>query len=220
MLASRPCATLLFACLAASACASAPSASDRFIKKNGPGFVDVGGAARALSQPDKDAIARAEREARSARAAQTSPPVVETRDRALKEALSALGASPSAATHLEVARQYRRLGVRDLAFDHYSDALAYDPRNATAFDGRARLWRDWGFLGLALADAHRARYFRPASAEAHNTLGTILERQGLCQQALAEYQEAARLDPAATWAGQNARRVADNCGEGVHHARQ
>ena len=104
-----------------------------------------------------------------------------------------------------------RLGVRDLAFDHYSDALTLEPRNAAAFDGRARVWRDWGFVGLALADAHRARYYQPASATVRNTLGTILELRGLCREALAEYREALRLKPDAAWAQQNVTRLTDTC---------
>ena len=104
-----------------------------------------------------------------------------------------------------------RVGVRDMAFDHYSEALRLDPRNIAAFDGRARLWRDVGFLAPALADAHRAKYFDPRSAEVRNTLGTILERRGLCHDALTEYREALRLQPDAAWAQQNVTRLTDTC---------
>ena len=45
---------------------------------------------------------------------------------------------------------------------------------AGAFEGLARLWRDWGSPELALGDAHRAIHCRPDSASAYNTLGTVL----------------------------------------------
>ncbi len=121
--------------------------------------------------------------------------------------------APSAASHLHVGQEYYRLGIRDLAFDHYSDVLTFDPRNAAAFDGRARVWRDWGFMALALADAHRARYYQPTSAAVRNTLGTVLEMRGLCVEALSEYQEALRMQPDAAWAQQNVTRLTDRCEE-------
>ena len=103
------------------------------------------------------------------------------------------------------------MGVQDLAFDHYTDALRLEPRNIAALDGRARLWRDAGLLLPALGDAHRAKYFDPTSAAVRNTLGTILERRGLCREALAEYREALRLNPDAGWAQQNVTRLTDTC---------
>ena len=95
--------------------------------------------------------------------------------------------------------------------DHYSDALTFDGRSAAAFEGRARVWRDWGFVGLALADAHRARYYQPASASVRNTLGTVLEMRGLCREALGQYREALRMQPDAAWAQQNVSRLTDTC---------
>ena len=158
-------------------------------------------------------MARAVREAQAKRAAEPRPslPVVEGRDPALKDALAALGKAPSAAAHLRVGQEYYRLGIRDLAFDHYSDALTLDGRSAAAFDGRARVWRDWGFVALALGDAHRARHYQPASATVRNTLGTVLELRGLCHEALTEYREALRMAPDAAWAKQNVTRLTDTC---------
>ncbi|MBK5297982.1 MAG: hypothetical protein JJE40_12560 [Vicinamibacteria bacterium] len=201
--------------VAAAACATHPTGNNPFVKGRDAGFVDIGGpvAATAATKADDEAVARAVREAQAKRAAEppASLPVVEGRDLALKDALAQLVKTPSATAHLRVGQEYYRLGIRDLAFDHYSDALAYDRHNEAAFDGRARVWRDWGFIALALADAHRARYFHPASATARNTLGTILERQGLCREALAEYREALRLKPDAAWAQQNVTRLTDTC---------
>ncbi len=169
-------ASFLCSVVAATACATThPAGTSRFVKGRDAGFVDVGGPAATVTTADTEAVARAVREARRNGPASRAPslPVVEGRDPALKDALAALVKAPSAAAHLRVGQEYYRLGIRDLAFDHYSDALTYDGRSAAAFDGRARVWRDWGFVALALGDAHRARHYQPASATVHNTLGTV-----------------------------------------------
>ena len=181
--------------------------------KGAPGYVDVGGYAAPAPAIAKAEFDRARREALATRAAEkpAALPSIEARDVALRDALAGLGSEPSVAAHLRVAGEYMRVGVRDMAFGHYSDALRLESRNVAALDGRARLWRDVGFLEPALADAHRAKYFAPKSAEVRNTLGTILEHRGLCHEALAEYREALRLKPDATWAQQNVARVTDTC---------
>jgi tetratricopeptide (TPR) repeat protein len=43
------------------------------------------------------------------------------------------------------------------------------------------MWRDGGFPDRALADAHRALYYAPSSASAHNTLGTVFQALGPAQ---------------------------------------
>ena len=205
-------AVAVTATLLATACATR-SASTPFVKKGGAGFVDVGDARSTPTPIAQAEFDRARREAVAKRAAERPAPLpsIEGRDPLLRDALAALRAAPSAAAHLRVATEYMRVGVRDVAFDHYTDALRLEPRNVAAFDGRARLWRDVGFLTPALADAHRAKYFAPASAQVRNTLGTILERSGQCREALAEYREALRLKPDAGWAQQNVTRLTDTC---------
>ncbi len=197
--------------LAAGACAGRATSS-QFVRK-GPGFIDVGGSNDALAPEKREDLERATRDAVAKRATEKRPtlPSIESRDPALGEALAAHGKAPTLATHLRVAEEYQRVGVQDLALDHYTDALRLEPRNVAALDGRARLWRDAGLLLPALGDAHRARYFDPSSAAVRNTLGTILERRGLCREALSEYREALRLDPDAGWAQQNVTRLTDNC---------
>ena len=199
------------AALLQTGCAS--GSTSRFVRKPA-GFINLGGPAQAdVPAITPEAFERARREALVERAS-TRPaalPTIEGRDPGLRDALAALGKAPSAGAHLLVAAEYNRVGVYDQAYDHYSEALRLAPRNTTAFDGRARLLRDAGLIGLALADAHRARYFGPRSAEVRNTLGTILERQGLCRQALRQYEEAARLAPDAAWAQQNVARLTGSC---------
>ena len=174
--------------------------------------MDVGGTAGAPSI-DSAAFEKARREALAARAAgrPAGPSLIEGTDPALREALTALGQKASVQAHLRVAAEYNRVGVRDQAYGHFSDALRLDRHSAAALDGRARLLRDAGLIAMALNDAHRARYFEPRSAGVRNTLGTILERQGLFVESLAEYREAARLRPDAGWARQNVERLTTTC---------
>jgi tetratricopeptide (TPR) repeat protein len=195
-------------------CAARP-ASSPFIIRRGHGPIEIDGPpVKAIS---REAVARAERAALAERAKQ--PPrktlLIEQRDPALRSALSLLQQEPSAAAHVAVAVAYHRLAVLDAAFDQFSLAIALEPRNAAAWDGRARLWRDWGFIAPALADVHRARYFAPRRADIVNTLGTILERAGQCDGARRAYRDAVGLDNDAAWARQNLARldtVGNDCG--------
>jgi tetratricopeptide (TPR) repeat protein len=135
----------------------------------------------------------------------SSPNLVlaEKADPALRASLDELARGKTAARHVAVAAAYRRLGIRDLAFDHFTAATGLDPESGAAYDGLARLWRDWGWPGAGLADAHRAVYYLPRSAITHNTLGTVLQALGQLGEARKAYQTAATLDPGAAWALNN-----------------
>jgi len=124
-------------------------------------------------------------------------------DPMLAAALADLGTSPTAAAHRQVATEYRRLGVLDSAHAHLSEAMRLAPRDAAAYDGRARIWRDFGFPGLGLSDAYRAIHFAPRSAAAANTLGTLFEALGRLGDARSQYSRALQLDPSATFAMTN-----------------
>lgn len=87
--------------------------------------------------------------------------------------------------------------------EYYSRALEQAPKHAGAFDGRARIWRDWGQLTRAVGDAHRATYFAPKSAAAHNTLGTVMQGLSYHTEAAREYAEAGSLDATAAYAINN-----------------
>src|SRR4051794_8349200 len=69
---------------------------------------------------------------------------VETWDPRLAAALRDLDREPTAAHHRRVAEEYRRLQILDMAYDHLSAAARIDPKDAAAYEGRARIWRDWG----------------------------------------------------------------------------
>jgi len=128
---------------------------------------------------------------------------VEAQDPALAAALVRLALIPTPEHHRGVADEYRRLQVLDAAFDHLSAATRLDPRDAAAYDARARIWRDWGFPELGMGDSARAVFYAPRSAAAHNTRGTLLAATGLTEEARREFEAALALDPDASFARAN-----------------
>lgn len=128
---------------------------------------------------------------------------VESQDPALSAALLRLALIPTAEHHKAVAEEYRRLRILDAAFDHLSAATRLDPRDAAAYDARARIWRDWGFPELGMGDTARAVFHAPRSAAAHNTRGTLLAAAGLTEEARREFEAAVALDPDASFARVN-----------------
>lgn len=128
---------------------------------------------------------------------------IELSDPTLVALLRANDSQPSAATHRAVAAYYVRLGVLDVAHEHFSAAVSLDPTDGASWDGLARIWRDWGFPHLALPDAYRAVYYVPESASAHNTLGTVLKALGRTVDARAQFEHALTLDVTASYALSN-----------------
>jgi tetratricopeptide (TPR) repeat protein len=104
----------------------------------------------------------------------SSVPTLEANDKALSQALLMAVVNPGSASERRIAEEYRAIGILDAASDHLTRALRFDPTDAEAYEGLARIWRDWGFPQMGLPDASRAVYFAPESASAYNTLGTIL----------------------------------------------
>lgn len=128
---------------------------------------------------------------------------VESWDPRLSAALIGLTAEPTAAQHRRVAFEYRRLGILDQAHAHLTAAVRLDAGDAAAFDGLARIWRDWGFPELGLPDAYRAVHLAPTSAAAANTLGTLLQAAGRTRDASHWYGRALELNPDAAYAANN-----------------
>jgi len=138
-----------------------------------------------------------------ARPAANQVATVEATDPSLAEALLAVKVQPTAASHRTVAAAYVRLGVLDVAHEHFSAAVALDPTDAASWDGLARIWRDWGFPHLALSDAYRAVYYAPESPTVHNTLGTVLQALGQRAAARAQFEQALAFDVTAAYALSN-----------------
>ena len=134
---------------------------------------------------------------------QTLGATIESHGPGLAAALLQLAAVPTAEHHRAVADEYRRLQILDAAFDHLSAATRLNPRDAAAYDARARIWRDWGHPQLGHADSARAVFYAPRSAAAHNTRGTLLAAAGLKEEAPREFEAALALDPSAAFARTN-----------------
>jgi tetratricopeptide (TPR) repeat protein len=149
-------------------------------------------------------IASVKRQAAAARPKPAAPlPSVETRFPELVDALRRLRLEPTAENYRRAGEAYQAAGVLDLAHEDLSRAVKLDPTDARAFDGLARIWRDWGFPGQGLGDASRAIYHAPRSPEAYNTLGTLLQGLGRLPEARAAYSKALSLDPRAAYALNN-----------------
>ena len=89
---------------------------------------------------------------------------LETRDPAIAAELLLVSSQPTAERYRSLAERYRERGVLDAAYRNFNRAIALNPRDGAAYEGLARVWRDWGLPGLALGDAHRAIYYAPQSA--------------------------------------------------------
>jgi tetratricopeptide (TPR) repeat protein len=196
----------LWLAISLTGCAAHQSASP-FIIRSGHGSLEAG--RTVSSKIDRRKIEDASRKALAERAASRAlvPLSIEGVDPPLRDALAALGRQESPDSHIAVAMNYWRLRVYDAAFDHYSAAIRLDPKNATALDGRARVWRHWGMTEPALLDIHRALYYSQGRPDLMNTLGTILEAAGQCSEAHEAYEGAVKLDPSATWAKSNLDRL-------------
>jgi tetratricopeptide (TPR) repeat protein len=188
----------------AGGCATRRGASvnTELVKQGGPS-VDLSGHSNAASGPLQDymkmirhlSVRPVMREGAGANA--------ESRDPLLAAALGLAAANPSAANHLRVGQEYFRLNVLDSSYTYVNRALLQEPRLAGAHEMLARIWRDWGFPGLGIGPATRAVYFDRSSAQAENTLGTILDAVGQPKEALRAFARAAALDPSAAWALNN-----------------
>jgi tetratricopeptide (TPR) repeat protein len=128
---------------------------------------------------------------------------LETRDPALAADLLLVRSAPTSERHRAIAERYLDRGILDLAYQHFNDALALNPRDPGAYEGLARVWRDWGLPELAVGDAHRAAFYAPQSASARNTFGTIMQALGQYRDARASYELASWLDPNAAYAVNN-----------------
>ena len=193
------------------------SLSTRFVKAGEPStsFDVPGEAPKRDPKPDLSAYVRQIRTLQAnARTTITVGNTIESHDAALASALLKLKMLPTAANHREVARAYTAAGITDFAFRHYQQALRMQPCDSRAFEGIARLWRQWGTPALALSDAHRAVHCSPGSASAYNTLGTVLVALGQLRPAKAAFEFAARLDRGAAFALNNLCYVALEQGDG------
>jgi Flp pilus assembly protein TadD len=197
--------------LVTTACASGTrSLSDRFVTHGAP-TMDLGGPklvlpgnTREASHGTLEALRAADVPSAGGTRAVAQPlSSLEATSPRLQRALHALALAQTTENYLATARAYVAEGVRDRAYDYLAAGLERDQRSATLHDATARLWRDWGMHDRALRSAHAAVYFAPRSAEARNTLGTVLWALGQRTEAGQAFTEAADLAPGAWYAWQN-----------------
>lgn len=149
----------------------------------------LAGTRAAVAAPPDSSASRGPRPAK--RLEQARPELVEaTRLRA---------EAPTVDHERRLASVYVAEGVMDQALDHYSAALRQQPDDVASLEGSARIWRDWGYLGLALPLAYRAAFWGPESAAAQNTLGTVLLEAGEVDAAAVRFARARELEPAAAF---------------------
>jgi Flp pilus assembly protein TadD len=199
LIASGLTAALVLAAL--SGCAS--RTGNRFVHPGKP-VADFGTASPVQAPPVISEHVRQLRELQSkARPKSSVLPTIEARDPRLAAALLRLAAEETAANHRRVAAAYIDVGIPDYAYRHYRRALRLEPCDAAAYDGLARLWREWEQPDLALGDTYRALHCAPLSAGIYNTLGTVMQALGQDQNAKKAFDHALRLDPAAVFALSN-----------------
>jgi Tfp pilus assembly protein PilF len=195
------------ALLCSVACAThAPRFSDRFITEGTPS-VNLGGIEvpvhGRLEEPPKAVPVDIPPIATVPSRASGNLGTLEASSPRLQRALAALAATPGPSAYLDVAQAYTEAGVRDQAFDYLTTGLRHHRTDAALHDGLARLWRDWGQPSRALPEASTAVYYAPRSAEARNTLGTVLWALGLRDEAVAAFEAAVALDSGAAYAWRN-----------------
>ncbi len=140
---------------------------------------------------------------RRARPASSAALTAERWSPGLAAAIARRAAAPTPANDVGLGQAYVRAGIRDQAYEPFARAARADPRLGAAWDGLARIWRDWGFPHLGLGDAHRAVWASPESPEVRNTLGTILQLLGDGREARLQFARAISLDPDAAYAHSN-----------------
>jgi len=128
---------------------------------------------------------------------------LETRDPQIAAELLLVSNQPTADGYRSLGERYRERGVLDAAYRNFNHAIALNPRDGAAYEGLARVWRDWGMPELALGDAHRAVYHAPELASARNTFGTVMQALGHYDEARTAYELASRLEPRAAYAANN-----------------
>jgi len=165
---------------------------------------DAAAAQAAASAPTLSAYMEAVRQlSRRARPETETALTVERWSKDLAVAIQQHAASPTADNEVALAAAYVRHGIADKAYEHFAAAARLDPAESAAWDGLARIWRDWRVPQFGLGDAYRAVHAAPGSPIVHNTLGTILQALGWGRDARVQFAAAVSLDPGAAYARNN-----------------
>ena len=104
--------------------------------------------------------------------------------------------------HANLAWVRSRLGDKQGAIDEYREALAIEPDFLQARQGLASSLAAANQLDDSLVEMRRVLEAVPASGQWHANTGAVLARLGRNSEAIAEYEQALRLEPGMTRAAQ------------------
>ena len=128
---------------------------------------------------------------------------LETRDPALAAELLLASSQPTAERYRNLAERYRERGVLDAAYRNFNRAIKLNPRDGAAYEGLARVWRDWGLPRTRPRRRAPRRLLRAAVGIRPEHLGTVMQALGQHDHARAAYEAASRLEPQAAYAVNN-----------------
>ena len=197
---------LLAAVLAAGSACSAVHAPAR-TWPTGPAVATAGATVR-TDPPSGEAslasyVQQVRELSRRVRPRATDALVAERWSQDLAAAIARHSTTPTHASQVGLAQAYVRAGILDKAYEYFATAARLDPNDGAAWDGLARIWRDWGFSHIGLGDAYRAVWASPRSPAVHNTLGTILQFLGRGRDARVQFVRALECDGGAAYAQNN-----------------
>ncbi len=86
------------------------------------------------------------------------------------------------------------------AIGHFDDTISKNPKDATAYRARGRVWQDRKEHDRAIADYDEALRLDPKNAWAYALRGEAWNSKQQTKQALADFDEALQLDPDLAWA--------------------
>ena len=90
---------------------------------------------------------------------------------------------------------YSIIGNYDSALGDFTEAIALDPTNGMAYDGRCFVHNSRGENDLALADCDEAIKLDPNNALAYNNRGNAWRAKNDLDRAIGDYTDAIRLEP-------------------------
>ncbi len=98
-------------------------------------------------------------------------------------------------TYWESASAYLKNGQYDKAIEDYSRAIAIDPNNANAYNGRGIAYRKKDQYDKALEDFNKAIAIDPNSANAYNGRGIAYRKKDQYDKALEDFNKAIAIKP-------------------------